>query len=397
MRSFRFVADKGTRQVSGRVQALDIRDARTRLGRQYDRIVSVEPELEQLPSKGRVSIHSLALAVRQFSTLLRAGLPIHKCLLALAKGDDRRLNHVFLSVHDVVMSGGTLSLGLSRHPEVFTPYFLTLIKAGEVSGSLEKVLEKLAVSLERQSVLQQRMISSLSYPALSLALAFGVVLMLIYGVIPVMKPLFETLGMSLPLVTRIVLLMHAVATDWRFFAFLLALLAGAGAFYRLVLAGSLEWQGWWRRAMVRIPVFGPLFYKVAVANVLFALAAMLESGVMVMKAFEVLENLDTNVELRDALVQARLRVTHGAGVAEALEASRAFPSLVIGMIRVGEEAGHLDDMIRRTAAAYEMDVENAQGQLIALTEPLVLILLGGVTGFIVLAAIMPILQLLSSF
>lgn len=397
MPTFQFVAEQGGRNRRGRVEAPDLKAARARLERQFDRILSLDAETSPGGERIRVPLPALALAVRQLATMVRAGLPLHSCFDALTRGDHPGLNRVMESVGRGLLAGLPLSASMSRHPDVFSPYFLTLIRAGELSGNLDRILDKLAASLERQAEVQHKLRASLTYPALSMLLAAGVVLMLVYGVIPVMKPIFGSLGMELPLLTRAVLTLHGWATDPRVLLALLGLLAlGAGAF-RLWVGGTTRWQTAWRRVAARLPVVGPLLRKVALANLLYALSAMLESGVQLLPAFQVLESLDTDEDLQSGIVTIRQRVMRGDSLAQAVEDSGLFPGMVAGMLRVGEESGRLDDMMRRTGNTFEFEVQNAQSRLVALTEPLVLSVLGGVTGVVVLSAILPILKLLSSF
>lgn len=397
MPAFEFVVDQGGRTRRGRLEAPDLGEARSRLGRRFDRVLSLEPEAVEVERKSRIPLTALALSVRQLATMVRAGLPLHNCMDALARGDHAGLRPVFRSVGDGLRAGLPLSASMSRHPDVFSPYFLTLIRAGELSGSLDRILDKLAESLERQAGLQQRLWASLTYPVLSLGLATGVVLMLVYGVIPVLKPIFGQLGMELPLLTRMVVALHGAATDWRVFLGAGLALALASGVFRFRVGGSSEWQGAWRRAVARLPLVGDLTRKVALANLLYALAAMLESGVQILPAFRVLESLDTDATLQQGLAGIRKRVMLGDSLANAVEESRLFPSMVVGMLRVGEESGHLDEMIRRTGDSFEFEVQHVQAQIVALTEPLALTVLGGVTGLVVLAAILPILKLLTSF
>lgn len=397
MPTFQFVAEQGGRTRRGRVEAPELRAARARLERQFDKVVSLDAETSSGGARIRVPVTALALSVRQLATMVKAGLALHSCMDALTRGDHAGLNRVFGSVGDGLRAGLPLSVSMSRHPDVFSPYFLTLVRAGEVSGNLDRILEKLAESLERQAEVQHKLWAALTYPLLSLALAAGVVLMLIYGVIPVMKPIFGSLGMELPLLTQIVMVLHGWATDWR------VLVAGFGALaliaggFRLWVGGTAQWQRAWRRAAARLPVIGTLARKIALANLLYALSAMLESGVQILPAFQVLESLDTDADLQEGLAAIRKRVVMGDSFAQAVEDSGLFPAMVASMLRVGEESGRLDDMMRRTGDTFEFEVQDAQSRLVALTEPLVLTVLGGVTGVVVLAAILPILKLLSSF
>lgn len=402
MPPFDFIAVRDRHEFRGRVVAPDLMAARRHLLKNYDRILSVEPVPEEkeeflpLPWR-RVGVGVLAAYTRQLATLLQAGVTIHRALVILERGDSPRLNKVLALVRLDVTGGMPLSASLARQGHVFPADFVSLVRAGETGGTLADTLRRLAEGLEKAASFRQKLISALTYPATILAMAAGMVWLFLYWVMPAMSPIFENLGVEMPLLTRVVVKLTVVLRN--------PLLVGA-ALVGLVVGVSFAWnflfktpEGrrlWW--SMIhRTPLLGDALRKMAMSRFLFALSAMLGSGVRFEQALQAVEDVSPDPMLQQAIASIRQRIRVGVRLVEAMELEPVFPRMVVQMVMAGESSGHLAQMMQRTAEAYDLELDLFMSGALALMEPLVLAVMGMVASVVLLAAFLPILQLMTAF
>jgi general secretion pathway protein F len=340
---------------------------------------------------GRVATGELAVFTRQLASLFNAGLNMARCLDTLIDHcENAALGTALEDIQRAVQGGSGLWEAMSEHPKIFSELYVNLVRAGEASGQLGKVLERLADSLEEQQERQSRIRAALAYPILLVIAGFSAVLFILVFLVPRFAAIFASLKRDLPTPTKILLGVQGFVTQWGWLVGLI-LLAAYFAFraWDRTEAGGLVLD----RLRMRLPVLGPLTHKEAVSRFCRTMATLVSGGVPILTSFEVAERAVGNRVLRQAIDQLRSAVREGESVAEPLRRSGVFPSLATNMIAVGEETGNLDDMLNRVADAYDAEVANRMRTLVSLVEPLVILMMGVVIGTIVLSMLIPILEL----
>jgi general secretion pathway protein F len=273
---------------------------------------------------------------------------------------------------------------------VFPPLYVNMIAAGEASGTLEAVLERLAEFMEKQSRLKGKVTSALAYPVLMTLVAGGLVGFLMVAVVPKVTSIFENLGQELPWYTQ--LLIFVSDTIAGFWWLMLATAIGTGVWFRRWKAtkeGKLKWH----QFLLKMPVFGRLNLLVAVARFSSTLSTLLASGVPLLKAMDIVKNVLENAELENVIITAIASIREGESIAEPLKRSGKFPPMVTHMIAVGEKSGQLEQMLENVSLAYENDVETRVATLTSLLEPIIIVVMGGMVGFIAMAILMPLIQM----
>jgi general secretion pathway protein F len=339
----------------------------------------------------RLGAAELSAAVRQLATLLSAGLPLVGALSALMEQvDNIVLKRVLADVKDRVTEGVSLAEALRRHPKVFQELFCSMVAAGEASGALEVVLERLAEFMEGRVRLANKVRATLAYPVFMLVVGSGVLFFLLTFVVPMVTGIFEDTGQVLPVPT--IILMAVSAFLARFWWLLLAALAG-GAFglrrYLKTEPGRLLYD----RLRLRAPLLGNLTRKLIVARFARTLGTLLQAGIPVLQALDISKTVVGNKVFLSAIEAARDTVGEGEDLATPLKRSGAFPPLVIHMVAAGEQSGELERMLLKVADSYESDVEATVGSLTSLLEPVMILTMGLVVGFIVLAILLPIFEM----
>jgi general secretion pathway protein F len=335
-------------------------------------------EIDLLAIVRRVSAADVAVMTRQLATLVRAGVPLVDSISALTEQVES-LNE-----------GTSFAKSLEVHPKVFPPLYVNMVAAGEASGTLENVLERLADFMEGQARLKGKVVSALAYPVLMMVIGSLLVGFLMVAVVPKVTSIFENLGQTLPWNTRLLIFTSNTIADYWWLLITLALVAGF-SFQRWKgrPAGRLKWD----TLQLRWPVFGRLNLLVAVARFSRTLATLLSSGVPLLKAMEIGRNVLGNSKLEGVVSVAIGSIREGESIAEPLKRSGAFPPMVIHMIAVGERSGQLEAMLENVSRAYESDVETRVTALTSLLEPVMILALGGVVGFIAMSILMPLMQM----
>ena len=343
----------------------------------------------------RVSGSDLSLFTRQLASLFNAGLNVGRSLSTLIEHTEQPSLRVALEdVQNAVQSGSTLWEGMASHPEVFDELYVNLVRAGEASGQLGPVLERLADSLETQEEYRSRLRSALAYPILLLTAGFGAVLFILLFLVPRFSKIFASLNKPLPAPTKALIATQGFVSQWWW-----ALLIGAFAIITLFRWYDRSEQGGLvlDNLRMRIPVIGNIIHKDSIARFCRTMATLVKGGVPILMSFEVAERAVGNRVLRQAIVQVRGAVREGEGLAPPLRRTGVFPGLVTNMIAVGEETGNLDEMLTRVADAYDAEVGNRMRQAVSLVEPAVILLMGGIIGTIVISMLVPVLELSTAF
>lgn len=341
-----------------------------------------------------ISSQDLAVATRQLSTLVGAAIPLVDALSALTdQVEHQGLRQILAQIKTRVNEGATLADAMSDHPKVFTSLFINMIRAGETSGALDVVLNRLADFTENQAKLRNKVVGALFYPIVMIGMAVIVVGIIMTVVIPKILKLFETQKMALPLPTQILIFVSNLVQN--FWWAILILVAGSVWWFRRYRK-TKEGREVTDRALLRMPLFGGIIRMLAVTRFSRTLSTLLASGVPLLTALDIVKNIVDNVVIQAALDMARSSIQEGESIAAPLRRSGEFPPIVTHMIAVGEKSGELEAMLGKIADAYDSQVEARVTALTSILEPLIIVVMGGVVAFIVFSIMLPMLQM-SSF
>lgn len=341
--------------------------------------------------KKRVSTKSLVVFTRQLSTLIAAGLPLVKALRTLYEQlEPGTLKDIIKNIALEVEGGTNFSEALSRFPKVFPEFYVNMIKAGELGGMLEGILKRLAEFLDKNQKLREKIKSALMYPAFVLFVAVLILVMLMIFVIPTFTNMFSELGGALPLPTRILIATSEIVRKaW----YLIPLIPVVIVMLYKLLTRNADRRLVIDKVKLYIPVIGTLIHQVCVAKFSRTLGTLLSSGVPILGALQTVKGIVGNEFIARAVLKMRDGIKEGESVSGPMEASSAFPPLVVKMIQIGEETGELDKMLIQIADNFEEEVDVAVTGLTSLLEPILIVLMGLIVGFIVISMFMPLFSL----
>jgi type IV pilus assembly protein PilC len=341
--------------------------------------------------KKKVKRDEIILFVRQFATMIDAGLPLLQCLQTLEdQAEPGRFKTTLHMLVEDVTRGRSFSEALVNHPKVFDKLFVNMVRAGETGGFLAEILERLATYMEAAASLKRKVKSAMLYPLIVMCIAVGVTVLLIVKVIPVFENMFKDFNAELPLPTRFL-----IATSHLVRGYGLFLLAALVGLFFLVRKYAQTPAGRWQfdRLKFALPIFGVLNQKVALARFASTLSTLIESGVPIIRSLEIVSETSGNELVNRVLRNAMQCTEKGEPMATALRESKFIPRMVAKMVEIGETTGRLDQMLQRIGAFYTDQVNTAVAGLTALIEPLMIVFLGVVIGGIMLSMFMPIFQL----
>jgi len=357
------------------------------------RILSKGRELKfQLSIGGqRVSEKMVAVFTRQLATMIDAGLPLVQSLDILAtQQENKTFRETLTTVKDDVESGSTFAAALKRHPKIFNELYVNLVVAGEEGGILDNILLRLSNYIEKSVALKKKVKTAMVYPAAIVAVAVLVVSILMIFVIPVFEKMFLSAGQSLPLLTLIIVAISKLLK--KFFLLVIAaliLLAIILRRYHKSDSGQRVIDGF----LLKVPVFGMLFRKIAIARFSRTLSTLVSSGVPILDSLNIVAKTAGNRIVEDAIMRARSSISEGETIADPLAKAQVFPIMVTQMISVGESTGSLDTMLGKIADFYDEEVDNTVATLTSLLEPFLMVFLGGTIGTIVVAMYLPIFRM----
>lgn len=336
----------------------------------------------------RVKLKDLAIFSRQFSTMINSGLSLLRSLNILTEQtDNKELARVLKEVRNDIESGSSLSGAMSKHSVVFPPLMVNMVKAGEVGGFLDSVLLQLADNFEAEVRLRGKVKSAMTYPAVVFVMAILMCVGMLLFIVPVFAGMFSTLGGQLPLPTRVLMILSDGLKSY--FPILLGLLVVAAFVWRKV-RGTDRVRNVVDPLKLKIPVFGPLFCKIALSRFSRNLGTMMKSGVPILQSLDIVADTTGNVVLARAIRDVQDSVRTGESIAGPLQQHPVFPSMVVQMMAVGEDTGALDSMLMKISDFYDQEVEATTESLTALIEPLMIAILGAVVGSMIIALYMPI-------
>jgi general secretion pathway protein F len=384
------------RTVSGVIDADSPKDARQKLKRSGVFPVDVAGTTAR-PAAGRplwgerVAATEIAVLTRQLATLLAAGLPLVDSLTALGEQVERTaVKRVVASVRERIREGGSFAEALAAHPTVFSSLYVNMVRVGEASGTLDRVLQSLAEFLERQARVRNAVVGALTYPVLMLAVSLAILVFLVAFVVPKVTAVFADLQQALPWPTRILIFASdTVRAGWWVFA----IAAVAGGVWLSRYARTEHGRRRLDALALRVPIVGRLTRLIALSRFSSTLSTLLAGGVALLTALEIVRHVVHNEIIAAAIDAARERIRQGQSIAEPLRASGVFPPLVTHMIAVGELSGELEGMLKKVSEAYDHEVETTLGSITALLSPVMILVMGGVILFIVLAILLPIFEM----
>ncbi|MGH9862456.1 MAG: type II secretion system F family protein [Candidatus Acidiferrales bacterium] len=342
---------------------------------------------------GGVSAKELSIFTRQFSVMIDAGLPLVQSLEILGgQQDNKAFQKALVGVRSQVEGGSTLANALRQYPKVFNDLYTNMVEAGETGGILDGILQRLAVYIEKDVKLKSAVKSAMIYPGATFTIMGGVIILLMWKVVPVFTQLFLGLGAELPLPTRIVI---AMSTFVQRFILLLFLGAGAAIFGIYTWYKTPQGRYFIDASLLRIPLIGMLLRKIAVARFTRTLGTLISSGVPILDGLTITARTSGNAVIEEALMKVRKGVEEGRTLVEPLKATDVFPSMVCQMIGVGEQTGALDSMLNKISDFYEDEVDVAVKDLLVAMEPIMLLMLGVVVGGIVISMYLPLFSLIA--
>ena len=345
-------------------------------------------------SAGKISMRDVVIFTRQFSTMINAGLPLVQALDILAKqSENKALKDVTRAVVFDVESGHTVADALRKHPKAFSDLYVNMVAAGEAGGILDTILMRLATFMEKNDALVRKVKGAMIYPGVIMSVAAIAIVVLLVFVIPVFEKMFASVGMALPLPTRVVIGMSRFLQDywWAVIAGLVVLVYSVKKYYSTP-EGKLAID----RTLLRMPVLGDVLRKSAVSRFTRTLGTLIGSGVSILDGLEITAKTAGNRVIQDAIMESRASIAGGETISAPLQKSQVFPPMVISMIAVGEQTGGLDEMLSKIADFYDEEVDAAVSALLSMMEPIMIVFLGVVVGGMVVAMYLPIFDMINA-
>ncbi len=370
-------------------------EAVAQLRRQRLTIIKVD-ESKSTPKKtaGSIKMRDIVIFTRQFSTMINAGLPLVQALDILARqSENKALQAVVREVVFDVESGNTVADAMRKHPKAFSDLYTNMVAAGEAGGILDTILNRLAIFMEKNDALVRKVKGAMIYPTVIMCVAALCVVILLWKVIPVFASMFGSVGMTLPLPTRVVIGMSGFLNAY-WWALIIGAVGGGYALkkYYATSNGQLVID----RILLHVPVLGDVLRKSAVSRFTRTLGTLISSGVSILDGLEITARTSGNRVVQDAIMGSRASIAGGETIAAPLQKSQVFPPMVISMIAVGEQTGGLDEMLTKIADFYDDEVDAAVSALLSLLEPIMIVFLGIVVGGMIVAMYLPIFDMVNA-
>jgi type IV pilus assembly protein PilC len=399
MPQFQYVArDSRGQLINGKIESTNVTTA-ARLLRERGLVpTTISPARAGKATKkevkgrwGRVRIFDLALFCRQTATMLRAGLTLTETLDILSEQSEKAsLKVVVKNVQKDVEAGSSLTEAIARHPKVFNQFFISMIRAGEASGMLDTVLDQMASYFESVASIQRKIRSAIVYPAVVMVFAVCVTIFLLTGVVPVFAEIYQDAGAELPLPTKVILMVSAFLLK-RWYVILIAIV--------VIFLAAFQWKRtpsgrrFFDTVKIKIPIFGTLFLKASLAKFARTFSTLMRSGVNVLTSLEIVAKTSGNILIEEEIFKARASIRSGESISQPLAESPLFPPIVTRMISVGERTGALENMLNKIAEFYEDQVATTVAGLTAAIEPILIVIVGFMVGFIVIAMFLPMFKM----
>src|SRR5829696_3641999 len=385
---------RGGELKTATVEAQSREDVVAQLRRQQMTIVKVDEERKKKKATGRITMRDIVIFTRQFSTMINSGLPLVQALDILAKqSENKALQETTRAVVFDVESGNTVADALGKHPKAFSELYVNMVAAGEAGGILDTILMRLATFMEKNDALVRKVKGAMIYPGVIMGVAATAITVLLVFVIPTFETMFASVGLQLPLPTRIVIGMSNFLIGY-WWAVIAAAVGGAVSLkrYYATSTGRLAID----KVLLKAPVLGDVIRKSAVSRFTRTLGTLTSSGVSILDGLEITAKTAGNRVIQDAIMASRASIAGGDTIAAPLQKSQVFPPMVISMISVGEQTGGLDEMLSKIADFYDEEVDAAVSGLLSLLEPMMIVFLGVVVGGMVVAMYLPIFDMINA-
>ncbi|WP_449537138.1 type II secretion system F family protein [Ferdinandcohnia sp. Marseille-Q9671] len=396
MPRFKFEGRDKFGKKSGTISGTSRTDAIATLRDKGVRVINIEEIPATLLTKeiaigNPVKLRDFVIFLRQFATLIKAGVTIVDSMNILAnQTDSKPLKHALLEVADDLREGTSLSAATAKHKRIFSTLFTNMVRVGEVGGSLDDTLENLATYYEKQNKTRQKVKSAMAYPAVIGIIAVAVVIFLLVSVVPTFVDMFADFNADLPGITKFVL--NASVFMQKFWWLVILFFVFVYSVF-MIIKQRKETRYYLDYAILKMPIFGKLLQKAVLARMTRTLSSMLESSVPVLQAMAIVETIVENEVIAKVIKQSRRALEQGESMTIPMKTHWAFPPLITHMIAIGESTGSLDEMLGKVANFYEDEVENATDQLKSLIEPLMIVFLSGIVGTIVTAILVPMFDI----
>ncbi|MEK7467791.1 MAG: type II secretion system inner membrane protein GspF [Planctomycetota bacterium] len=390
--------------AAGVIDADSPREARSKLRMQNLHVTQLDAVVQGMKAEAqkkrmaflpkfaqRKSPVEIALVTRQLATLLGAGTPLNEAMKAIIEqADNNKINAVMRDVRERIGQGSTFGDALANHPAYFGDLYVNMVRSGEASGSLDAILLRLADYMHQQNRLAGKIMAAMTYPMVMMVVGVGVVTFLLGFVVPRILDVLEKQKIAMPLPTVILVTITNILRGY--WPFLLGGVIAAWIVFKIFTntpKGRRAWDGF----ILRVPALGELFRKAAISRFASTLATLLESGLPVMEALSITERIMGNVVLAEVVAKVRSRVMEGSDISQPLKQSKLFPPTVCYMVAIGEESGQLDQMLRKVAQSFDEEIELTTQKVTSLIEPIMIVVMAVVVGFIVMSVLLPILDL----
>lgn len=376
--------------ITGIISSENESKARATLRRRNLFITQIRPVDSSKALKGKVTALDLAVFCRQFATMVQAGVPLLGTIRILAQQSDNKvLRGICDEMGQSLETGKTLSEAMRNYPKVFPPLFISMVEAGEVGGALETVLERLAGHFEKDADVRAKVKGALTYPAVVVVIAIIAVVILLTFVLPTIISMLVEQKVELPLPTRIVIWTSEFLQGY-WYVLLAAVIASSFSLKKY--AATAGGKALIDRAVLKLPVFGQLITKMIVSRFTRSLGTLLKSGVPLLQALDIVKSIAGNDVMVKAVAEAQQSIKEGQGLAQPLEKTGVFPPMVTKMISIGEDTGSLDSLLEKVAVFYDREVDVAVSKLSSSLEPLLMVFMGVVVGFIVISIFLPMFK-----
>jgi len=395
MSHYRYTAkDKTGQAITGLLEGKSEAEVAEALHKKELIIVSIqETKKKFLKAKGggKIKLDELVVFSRQLATMIDAGIPLVQALGILSEQiENKNLKNTVVIIRQDIEAGMSFCDGLAKHPNVFSEFFINMTKAGEASGMLDQVLDRLATYLEKIAALTRKVKSSLVYPAVVISMAMIITAVLLLKVVPTFKGIFEMLGGQLPLPTRVLIGVSDMLRHYFIFVVIFFIILSF-LFKKYISTEKGRYN--FDALKLKFLILGPLFRKVAIAKFSRTFSTLVKSGVAVLNALEIVAKTSGNKIVEEAILACRTAVRNGETISQPLAKSGVFPPIVCRMIGVGEQTGQLEKMLSKIADFYDEQVDAAVAGLTSMIEPLVIAFLGVIIGGIVISLFLPIFKI----
>ncbi|WP_419956029.1 type II secretion system F family protein [Neobacillus niacini] len=396
MARFKYSGRDRRGKKQGTINAASRREAMVKLKEDGVRVIEMTEIPETLMTKdlsfgNPVKLQHFVIYLRQFATLIKAGVTVVDATgILAAQTESKGLKKALLAVEQDLREGNPYSEAVSKHKKIFNSMFINMVKAGEVSGNIDETLEKLADDFEKQHDTRQKVVSALTYPAVIGLIAIGAVIFLLTSVVPTFVNMFADLGGELPRITKFVLAASEFTQNFWWLIFLIILCCVLSIFY---INTNKKTKYYLDYFLLRMPVFGKMLQKAALARMMRTLSSLFSSSVPILQAMSIVEKVVENEVIAKVIIESRNSLEKGRSMTEPMVIHWAFPPLVTQMISIGEGTGALDAMLSKIAEFYEKEVEQSTDRLKSLIEPIMIVILAGIVGVIVMAIMVPMFEM----